>query len=177
MPFAMRRGEPSPSGQQSRRPARSCCQGVDLLGHALATLPRWPGRKAYALDALPRWRCWRATDATAGCNGSVLTEAALSRGQLKSSARPAGAAVGSPLMSARIANGSAGGGRAGGRAPPRSSSAAPPDVEAVSGTTGPIRGRAAGPPGLAPAGAGSMLEGSATGMARLASLRSISRST
>ena len=39
--------------------------------------------------------------------GSVVTVAALPRGQLKSSARPVGAAIGSPLVSTRIASGSA----------------------------------------------------------------------
>ena len=68
-------------------------------------------------------------DGTGVCGmGSLVTVAALPRGQLKSSARPVGAAIGSPLMSTRVASESAGSGRAAGRAPPRSSSEALPSA-------------------------------------------------
>ena len=66
------------------------------------------------------------------------------RGQLKSSARPLGAAIGSPLVSTRVAVVSTAGAA---RAAPISSSGAA--RTAVSGSTGPAEGRAAGPPGLA----------------------------
>jgi len=99
---------------------------------------------------------------------------ALPRGQLKSSARPLGAATVSPLVSTREAVASAAGAA---RPLPTSSSGAV--CMAVSGTTGPANGRCTGPSGLAFGAWGpeSTGTGSATGMPRLAMLRWISRST
>src|SRR5262249_9091266 len=102
----------------------------------------------------------------------------LLRGQLKSSARPLGAAIGSPLVSTRAATGSA---EAAGRFVPAPISSFEPPVETVSGTTGPISGRwvdPGRPPRAAPGpGVGSGAVGNATGSARLAMVRWISRST
>jgi hypothetical protein len=95
------------------------------------------------------------------------------RGQLKSSARPLAGASASPRVSTRAASGSAGLARSL-RAEPKSSSPAP--VETVSGTTGPASGREA-PPGRAPGAACAGSSGRATGAARLAIARRISRST
>src|SRR5262249_26916996 len=112
--------------------------------------------------------------AAAGSAADGWTLSALPRGQLKSSARPPGAATGSPLGSPRGTVASTAGAA---RPPPTSSSG--PLCMAVSGTTGPANGRCAGPPGLAfgACGPGSTGTGSATGMPRLVMLRWISRST
>ena len=77
--------------------------------------------------------------------GSVPTGAMTRRGQAKSSARPAGGVIASPLTSARVTDFGAGRGAA--FLPPASSW--PADTDAVSGTTGPASGRAAGPLGFA----------------------------
>src|SRR5262249_53236804 len=100
------------------------------------------------------------------------------RGQLKSSARPIGALIDSPLVSTRAAIVSGPLAPAAVRPPPiRSSAGAAP---AVSGTAGPTSGRAGGPFGLAPggtaAGAGVDSTGNATGTACLPRKRLISRS-
>jgi hypothetical protein len=113
-----------------------------------------------------------AGDSTAAACSTLITP----RGQLKSSARPLGAAVASPLVSARVTVAPvAAAGVA--PAPPISSSGA--TRVSVSGTTGPAAGRCAAPPALAfgacepePTGTGS-----ATGMPLLPTMRSISRST
>src|SRR6185369_16340270 len=81
--------------------------------------------------------------------GSVPTGAMARRGHLKSSARPAGDAIASPLTSTRTADFELEVSPVS-REPISSCSAV---TEAVSGTTGPARGRAAGPLGLAATGA------------------------
>src|SRR3954453_14373892 len=103
------------------------------------------------------------------------SDATLPRGQLKSSARPLGAGIASPLVSTRVATGS---GPPAGRAGPPPKSSFWPGVRTVNGTTGPTSGRCAGPPGRPPgATAGSIAVGSATGVVLLAIVRWISRST
>ena len=90
----------------------------------------------------------------------AVTGAALSRGHLKSSARPTGADTGSPLTSTLAAMASLCTGRL--SLPPASSSLFP--VETVNGSTGPASGRTADfASGSGPTGP----VGSATGNARL----------
>jgi len=105
--------------------------------------------------------------------GSVPIGAIARRGHLKSSLRPAGGVAASPLTSTRVTNLGIDGSPVS-RAPISSCRAV---ADAVSGTTGPASGRAAGPLGFAAtAGASGSLEGSATGSEPGAITRRISRS-
>ena len=106
--------------------------------------------------------------------GSVPTGAMARRGHVKSSLRPAGGKTASPFTSTRVtdlgAEACAGVARA-------DQTPAPDVTDAVSGTTGPASGRAAGPLGLAAlAGACGSLDGSATGSEPGVNTRLISRS-
>src|SRR5262249_29298753 len=84
------------------------------------------------------------TDEAARSAAAGWALSALPRGQLKSSARPVGAATGSPLVSTRETVASTAGAA---RPPPTRSSGAV--CMAVSGTTAPANGRCAGPAALA----------------------------
>ena len=105
--------------------------------------------------------------------GSVPIGAMARRGHLKSSLRPAGGKTASPFTSTRVTDLGADVSPAS-REPINSCAEV---TDAVSGTTGPASGRAAGPLGLAAtAGACGSLDGSATGSEPGASTRLISRS-
>ena len=91
--------------------------------------------------------------AAAGSGGSVTDVdggAESGRGQAKLSARPAGAATGSPLTRTRLTTGSELVVRAG---PPPSKPSEPAAAGPVNGTTGPATGRA-GTPGFPATGGG-----------------------
>src|SRR6516164_6980357 len=100
---------------------------------------------------------WRAAagvscaDAETGCgegsSGPVSMLTPLVRGHLKSSARPFGAGIGSPLVNTRLTNASLAGDRLLWRPPPRSSSEG--TLMAVRGITGPTDGRRTGVPAFA----------------------------
>ena len=92
--------------------------------------------------------------------GSAPTGAMARRGHSKSSLRPAGGKIASPFTSTRVTDFGADASPVS-REPINSCAEV---TEAVSGTTGPASGRAAGPLGLAAmAGACGSLDGSATG--------------
>src|SRR5271163_1497263 len=172
-----RGGAPSSEALGKRRDFTDPASGSGLFFASVlesAFVPALASAGFFALASFLPGEPFFAAALGVSATGSGAMSAALGslprRGQEKSSARPTGAATGSPRLKTSVATGSdaIGAGRA--PAPRRSPPSLPPP--AASGTTGPIGGR--GPPGFGAVISG---PGNATGVTWLVRARRRSRST